>query len=114
MQDIVNACGPQLAKLLTFTAARVGAERAYHAGLLAELVDDGRLAERADEIAASIAANAPLSIRASKSAIAAVLDPTTARTAEAVALGAATFDSADYAEGRAAFREKRTARFDGR
>ena len=65
-------------------------------------------------MAEAIGANAPLSIRASKAAIRAVASKTEADMHLARTLGSATFDSEDYREGRAAFREKRKPVFQGR
>jgi len=114
MQDIVRACGAQAAMYLAFTAARLTADEAREAGILLETVDDRpALDARAAEIAAAIARNAPLSVRASKAAIAAVESRLPADAARARGLGDATFDSADYAEGRAAFAERRPPRFRG-
>jgi enoyl-CoA hydratase/carnithine racemase len=70
MQDIVHACGPQMAKYLTFSAARIDARQAQAIGFLAEVVADADLDARTAALAAAIAANAPLSIAASKAAIA--------------------------------------------
>lgn len=111
MADIVHAVGPQVAKYMTYCAARLDARAALDAGFLLEIVENGGLFARADELAATITANAPLSIRASKASIRAVLSADPADAAHASTLGDATFESADYAEGRAAFREKRPARF---
>jgi enoyl-CoA hydratase/carnithine racemase len=114
MQDIVAAAGPQMARYLTYTGARIDAPAALAAGLILEIVPKDELGARASAIAASIAANAPLSVRASKLAIRAVLSGEAADVDSALAAGAATFASADYAEGRAAFREKRSPRFMGK
>lgn len=111
MADIVHATGPQLAKFMLFSAARIGAAEALAAGFLLDVVDDPLA--RAGEIAVAIAENAPLSNRASKAAIRAVLTGDARLAANAVGLGAATFDSADYAEGRAAFRDRRKPVFRG-
>ncbi|RST85513.1 enoyl-CoA hydratase [Aquibium carbonis] len=114
MQDIVRACGAQTAKFLAFSAARLSAEQASNAGILLETVADRpALDARVAEIAAGIAANAPLSIRASKASIAAVESGDPADAVHARELGDATFGSDDYREGRTAFSERRTPRFRG-
>jgi enoyl-CoA hydratase/carnithine racemase len=114
MQDIVRACGAQTAKYLAFSAARLTADQAREAGILLETVADRvALSARVAEIAAAIARNAPLSIRASKASIAAVESRAPEDAARARELGDATFDSADYREGRAAFAERRPPRFQG-
>jgi enoyl-CoA hydratase/carnithine racemase len=114
MADIVHACGPQFARLLAFSGVSVTSAAALAAGFLAEIVPDDELDARAAALAARIAANAPLSVRASKAAIRAVLTGAGADEEEARHLGEATFSSTDYAEGRTAFREKRQPRFTGR
>ena len=64
------------------------------------------------ELAGQIADNAPLTVRASKFAIAQVVrDPGTRDLDTANALVEACFESDDYREGVAAFLEKRKARF---
>lgn len=113
MVDIVRALGPQMAKYLTFSAARLDAAAALDAGFLAEIVEPGGLDLRAGELAATIAGNAPLSVRASKASIRAALTGDAGDIAQAGLLGERTFGSADYAEGRAAFRDRRPPRFTG-
>ncbi|WP_295806612.1 enoyl-CoA hydratase-related protein [uncultured Nitratireductor sp.] len=113
MGDIVATAGAQMARYLTFTGARIGAARARECGFLLEIVPTDVLISRANEIAAMLAANAPLSIRASKASIAAALTCDGEDLARAQHLGDITFESADYAEGRLAFRERRPARFRG-
>ncbi len=114
MTDIVRSSGDQMARYLTMTAATIGAAAAHRAGFLLELVDKAALLDRANEIAATIAANAPLSIRASRLAIGAATTGDTALIANARKAGDATFESADYAEGRSAFRERRKPVFSGK
>jgi enoyl-CoA hydratase/carnithine racemase len=113
MADIVHAAGPQMAKYLAFSAARIDANTALAAGFL-EIVEpealEGRIAILADEIAN----NAPLSNRASKAAIRAVLSGNPADTVRARTLSDETFDSVDYAEGRAAFAVRRKPIFIGK
>jgi enoyl-CoA hydratase/carnithine racemase len=64
-------------------------------------------------LATTIAGNAPLTIRAAKTAIRALASDDAALEAEAQRLYAAADASADYAEGRKAFAEKRAPRFTG-
>jgi enoyl-CoA hydratase/carnithine racemase len=114
MVDIVSAAGPQMARYLTLTAQPIDARQALAAGFLLETVADDGFDARVAEIAASIAASAPLSVKASRLSIMAVVtkDPLAARMAQEA--GDATFDSADYAEGRAAFKERRRPDFQGK
>ncbi|WP_252924340.1 enoyl-CoA hydratase/isomerase family protein [Aliihoeflea sp. 40Bstr573] len=113
MADIVHALGPQLARYMTFTAGRLDAPTAQALGFLLEVTDLPPAIDRALEIATVIATNAPLSVRASKAAIRAVLTADPLDNARAAELGGATFTSADYEEGRTAFKEKRNATFTG-
>lgn len=112
--DIVAALGSQMARHLIFSAEVIGADRALACGFLAEIVDASAFDERVSGFAATIAANAPLSVAASKAAIRAVVSGDPGDASMARRLGDATFDSADYAEGRAAFQERRKPLFRGR
>jgi enoyl-CoA hydratase/carnithine racemase len=113
MGDIVEAVGPQMARYLTFTGTVIDAATALKSGFLLEMTTGDALIERVAAICAQIGSNAPLSIKASKQAIRAALSGEPADIARADQLGDLTFDSLDYAEGRAAFREKRKPRFSG-
>ncbi|MDI6026833.1 enoyl-CoA hydratase-related protein [Corticibacterium sp. UT-5YL-CI-8] len=114
MVDIVGSLGEQMAKYLTFTAARLDAASAKAAGFLLEVVETEHFDARVDEIARTIAANAPLSIKASKASMRATATGDKRDIAFAQQIGDATFASADYAEGRAAFKERRQPVFSGR
>jgi enoyl-CoA hydratase/carnithine racemase len=114
MADIVAAVGPARAKELFFTARRVKADEALQIGLVGEVVADEDLPAFVETLALTIAANAPLTIRAAKAAIAS-LGPNAATDAVDVAtrLADAAYDSADFREGCAAFLEKRKPKFKG-
>lgn len=114
MADIVNSVGPQVAKYLTFSANSINADQAFEAGFLLEIARDATVENRAQELAATIAQNAPLSVTASKAAIKAVLSGMPGDLERAAALGSKTFESKDYSEGRRAFAEKRKPRFSGK
>jgi enoyl-CoA hydratase/carnithine racemase len=115
LRNLVSLVGPAHARMLMYTAERIGADEARQIGLINRVVAPEALESVVFEIANQIAANAPLSVAASKIAIDQVLlDP---GERDLVALDRATaacFDSADYSEGRAAFREKRKPNFQGR
>lgn len=114
MGDIVWAAGPQMARYLTYTAGRIDAKAALSAGFLLEIVETERFDTRIDEVARTIAENAPLSVRASKEAIRAALSHDSGEATVAQAAGDATFLSEDYAEGRSAFAGRRKPVFKGR
>ncbi len=107
MADIVQALGAQLSRYMTFSAGRLDAATALALGFLLEISDEPPAIDRGLEIARAIADNAPLSVRASKAAIRAVLTGDAGDIRKAGELGAATFASTDYEEGRLAFAEKR-------
>ncbi|RLQ87736.1 enoyl-CoA hydratase-related protein [Notoacmeibacter ruber] len=113
MIDIVNAVGPQLARYLAFTADSLSAEEALSHGFLLRIESKRPVLEAAEAMAKAIAQRAPLSAKASKAAILATIDPAQPLASKTEALGAATFDSADYQEGREAFRQKRNPIFHG-
>jgi enoyl-CoA hydratase/carnithine racemase len=115
MRFAVAAVGPQLAFDMFFTARRLDAKEAFDAGFLARLFDLESFIGGVDALAAAIAANAPLTLKAAKAAIrAAAALPGAPSASECEALAAQCFDSSDYMEGRAAFLEKRAPKFTGR
>lgn len=114
ISDLVETLGVQAVKHLIFTAGSLDAEAALRLGFLLAVHEADRLGTEADDLAERIAANAPLTLRASKLAVRAAVSGNAADREETVRIGEETFASADYAEGRAAFREKRQPRFTGR
>lgn len=114
VQDFVRGLGSQMARRALFTGAPLKAPELLAAGFLSELTESGDLESQADILAETIAANAPLSLRASKLALRAVELDDDDLLREAEILGASTFESDDYREGRAAFAERRRPAFIGR
>ncbi len=95
---------------------RMSARRAYELGLLSEVVDPPeRLAERAQELAETVASNSPAAMAATKRALWGALE---AGLTEACRAGAKELVSLwghpDQEEGPRAFAEKRQARWAGR
>jgi enoyl-CoA hydratase len=104
-----------IAMELLLTGDPITAARAYEIGLVNRVVPDGGALVGALEMAAIIAANGPLALRATKQIATRSLDwPSTDQWDRQRELAAPVFESTDAREGAAAFAEKRTARWSGR
>jgi enoyl-CoA hydratase/carnithine racemase len=100
--------GPAHTAEIMFTAAPLGAKRAYEIGLVDRVVVDERLGTEAEAMAERIAANAPLSLRAIKASIRRCLSDTyNAAHEDLDQMRKAVLSSHDGKEGVRAFLEKR-------
>jgi enoyl-CoA hydratase/carnithine racemase len=107
--------GPAFAKEMMFTGDTISADVALARGLVNRVVPPDRLEPEVEALAARIAANAPLSIRAARFTIDAVIGPPARRDDARIAeLAQLCADSEDLREGQRAFREKRPPVFTGR
>jgi enoyl-CoA hydratase/carnithine racemase len=106
--------GPGATRQLLYTADRLAAPRTHALGAVHLLASAADVETVAAGLLQQIALNAPLTIRAAKAAIRAIGTDESALRADAERLYAAADASADYAEGRRAFRERRAPRFAGR
>lgn len=112
---LVDVVGPARAKEILITARRYSADEALAMGLVHQVVAGDALEETVRAVAASIAENAPLSVIAAKAMIDEIVKDPKARDMEKVrAVRKACLESADFAEGRRAFNEKRKPKWTGR
>jgi enoyl-CoA hydratase len=113
-EPLVDLVGPAYAKEMFFTGRQFDAREAERMGLVNRVVADDQLEATVQEMARTIADNAPLTVRCAKLVVGEVLkdahDRDVAATEHAVD---ACFKSNDYKEGQAAFAEKRKPRFTG-
>jgi enoyl-CoA hydratase/carnithine racemase len=99
---------PRVAMELLLTAEPIDAARAYEVGLVNRIVPIHELRKVAQDVAVTIAANAPLSVRASKALVHAVAElGEQAAWDEGNRLFEPAYLSEDAQEGPRAFREKR-------
>ena len=111
---LISLVGQAHARMIIMTGDRLDAAEASRIGLVNRVVPDEDLTDAVLELAKAIAANAPLSLRATKLTVNAVMSAESERNRAAVdAAILACFDSADYREGRTAFMEKRPAKWQG-
>lgn len=113
--SIVSIIGPARTKELFFTGRRVGSDEALAIGMLNSVVPAHHLEAAVDDLAATIARGAPMTQTSTKRSVdLAAGTPTALPPGEVQSLADACFESADFEEGRTAFRDKRDPVFRGR
>jgi enoyl-CoA hydratase/carnithine racemase len=117
LERFIDVIGVANTRDLFLTGRTIDAGRAHEIGLVGEVVADDEVETAAIELAALIAANAPLSTKGNKRAIETLarfprLTPEQER--ELIELRESCFRSEDFREGIAAFAEKRAPRWTGR
>jgi enoyl-CoA hydratase/carnithine racemase len=107
-QLLLRRAGPAVAADLVYTGRRVAAEEAWRLGLVDRLVARGEARAAALEVAATIAVNSPVAVRAAKRALRLGAGAALAQALEVEeAAWREAAGSADRAEGARAFVEKR-------
>jgi enoyl-CoA hydratase/carnithine racemase len=114
-QRLSRAVPPALASKLLLTGEPLDAEGALRCGLVSDLVETDDLVPFVEKLAGAVAANAPLSLRAAKTALRAAQEkPLREGLALERSLWEQLSETEDRAEGRAAFRERRPPNWVGR
>jgi len=114
VKALVSLVGPAHAHMILMTGERFDAREAERVGLVNRVVPVAELDATVAKLTATLAQNAPLSLRTNKMTVKAVLQDAADRDMGAIrAAMAGCFDSSDYREGRRAFMEKRRPAFSG-
>ena len=115
VKRLVDVVGPAFAKEIFYTARQFSAAEALAMGLINRMLPDAELEAYVRETAASIAANAPLTVGSIKTIVdEAVKDESARNMAMCQQVVDRCFNSEDYVEGRTAFMQKRKPMFRGR
>ncbi|MGH3664853.1 MAG: enoyl-CoA hydratase-related protein [Egibacteraceae bacterium] len=108
---LVDLVGPSQAKYILLSGEQLPADRALRLGLVNEVVGADQLAVRTAEFAALLASRAQFTVRSMKEIVRRISAGQAADDAATTELRDASFDTDDYAEGVAAFLERRPPKF---
>ena len=115
IKKLVHIVGPTLAAEIMLTARKFDSGEAQQMGLVNQVVPAADLLDEVTKLAATIAANAPMTVQTAKASVLETFkDPERQDHDRINALVEACFMSDDYIEGRTAFMEKRTPQFQGK
>ncbi len=115
MRRFVNVLGASNTADIFFSARKFDAAEALRMGLVSRVIAAAEFDREVAAYCTLMAENAPLSLIAAKAAIREVLKDAASRDLAGLQQAIdACWASADYREGRTAFMEKRTPRFQGR
>jgi enoyl-CoA hydratase len=113
--QLAHSIGPSNAALMLMQGDPITAQQALQWGLVSELVPAAELLARAQAIAAAIASRPPIAVETAKANLrAAYAMPLETAIQYERDLQTVCFGTADAAEGRQAFKERRAASFQGR
>ena len=114
VKRLLDVVGPSFTKEIFYTARQFKADEAQMMGLINRVVPDAELEGYVQKYAATIAGNAPLTIKALKTVVSELLKDESKRDVAGMENAVLNcFKSKDYTEGRTAFMEKRKPVFTG-
>src|SRR6516164_5983263 len=114
LRRLIDLGGPAFAREIFFTARQFGTEEARVMGLVNRVVPEAELEAYVKDYAETIAANAPLTVKAVKYIVGEVMKDESRRDlARCAEMVEQCFASRDFIEGRRAFMEKRKPAFTG-
>jgi enoyl-CoA hydratase/carnithine racemase len=108
---LVEVVGPAWARWILLTGDLVDADTALRIGLVHEVVEPGAVEDRVHALAATLSSRARVSLLGGKQMVARAVEGRLEEDADVLAVYEGSWGSAEYAEGVAAFLDKRAADF---